>query len=104
MSHLANTPFKGLFHPRLAKTPLTVPALLSLNRPPPASTDGDLVLRLGISPSFERSTLTSPVTTPGYHRGRSAPDRGRPFSAEVPVPDEVKALIRACFNRAPTGR
>jgi site-specific recombinase XerD len=47
--------------------------------------------------------LTSPVTTPGYHSGRTAPNKGRSFPAEVLTPDEVKALIRACSNRAPTG-
>jgi site-specific recombinase XerD len=47
--------------------------------------------------------LTSPVTTPGYHFGRTAPNKGQSFPAEILTPDEVKALIRACSNRAPTG-
>jgi site-specific recombinase XerD len=47
--------------------------------------------------------MSSPVTEPGYHSGRPAPNRGRTFPAEILTPDEVKALIRACSNRAPTG-
>lgn len=47
--------------------------------------------------------MTSPVTTPGYHAGRIAPNKGRSFPAEVLTPDEVNALIKACSNRAPTG-
>jgi site-specific recombinase XerD len=46
---------------------------------------------------------TSPITTPGYHTGRTAPNKGRTFPPEVLTEDEVKALIRACSNRAPTG-
>ena len=47
--------------------------------------------------------MSSPVTAPGYHQGRPAPNKGRSFPAEVLTPDEVKGLIRACSNRAPTG-
>lgn len=43
------------------------------------------------------------VTDPGYHSGRNAPNKGRTFRAEVLTEDEVKALIRACSGRAPTG-
>jgi site-specific recombinase XerD len=48
-------------------------------------------------------TPTSPVTSPGYHSGRTAPNKGRTFPPEVLTEDEVKSLIRACSNRAPTG-
>jgi site-specific recombinase XerD len=47
--------------------------------------------------------MTSPVTTTGYHLGRPAPNKGRSFPVEILTGDEVKALIRACSNRAPTG-
>ena len=47
--------------------------------------------------------MTSPVTAPGYHAGRTAPNKGRTFPAEVLTPDEVTTLIKACSNRAPTG-
>jgi site-specific recombinase XerD len=46
---------------------------------------------------------TSLVTTPGYHSGRTAPNKGRTYPPEVLTEDEVKSLIRACSNRAPTG-
>jgi site-specific recombinase XerD len=48
-------------------------------------------------------TPTSPITAPGYHSGRVAPNKGRTFPPEVLTEDEVKSLIRACSNRAPTG-
>jgi site-specific recombinase XerD len=48
-------------------------------------------------------TTTSPITTPGYHSGRTAPNKGRTYPPEVLTEDEVKSLIRACSNRAPTG-
>ncbi|MGZ8774094.1 MAG: tyrosine-type recombinase/integrase [Acidimicrobiia bacterium] len=44
-----------------------------------------------------------PITQPGYHLGREAPNKGRSFPVEVLTEDEVRALIRACSNRAPTG-
>ena len=44
-----------------------------------------------------------PVTSPGYHSGRTAPNKGRTYPPEVLTEDEVKSLIRACSNRAPTG-
>lgn len=43
------------------------------------------------------------VTEPGYHKGREAPNKGMSFPPEILTPDEVKALISACSNRAPTG-
>src|SRR5665811_1032585 len=48
-------------------------------------------------------TPTSPIIVPGYHSGRTAPNKGRTYPAEVLIEDEVKSLIRACSNRAPTG-
>lgn len=47
--------------------------------------------------------MASPATRPGYHRGRNAPNKGQTYPAEILTPDEVKALIYACSNRAPTG-
>ena len=47
--------------------------------------------------------MSSPVTSPGYHSGRPAPNKGRTFPAEVLTGDEVRALIKASSNRAPTG-
>jgi site-specific recombinase XerD len=47
--------------------------------------------------------MASPAIRPGYHTGRPAPNRDRTFPPEVLTGDEVKALIRACSNRAPTG-
>ncbi len=47
--------------------------------------------------------MNSPVVTPGYHAGRAAPNKGKTYPPEVLTEDEVKALIRASSNRAPTG-
>ena len=47
--------------------------------------------------------MSSPIITPGYHAGRTAPNKGRTFPVEVLTEDEVKSLIRASSNRAPTG-
>jgi site-specific recombinase XerD len=47
--------------------------------------------------------MSSIIVTPGYHTGRTAPNKGRTFPPEVLTEDEVKSLIRACSNRAPTG-
>ena len=43
------------------------------------------------------------VIAPGYHAGRTAPNKGRTYPAEVLTPTEVETLIKACSNRAPTG-
>jgi len=43
------------------------------------------------------------VTTKGYHRGRTPANKGRTYPAEILTGDEVRALLRACSNRAPTG-
>jgi site-specific recombinase XerD len=48
-------------------------------------------------------TTTSPIIAPGYHSGRTAPNKGRTYPPEVLTEDEVKSLIRACSHRAPTG-
>jgi len=47
--------------------------------------------------------MSSPIITPGYHAGRTAPNKGKTYPPEVLTADEVKALIRASSNRAPTG-
>ena len=47
--------------------------------------------------------MSSPVLAPGYHAGRTAPNKGKTYPPEVLTADEVKALIRASSNRAPTG-
>ena len=43
------------------------------------------------------------VTDVGHHRGRQAPNKGQTYPPEVLTEDEVRALIRACSNTAPTG-
>jgi site-specific recombinase XerD len=45
----------------------------------------------------------SPATAPGYHAGRAPANKGKTYPAEILTPDEVRALIRGCSNRAPTG-
>ena len=47
--------------------------------------------------------MSSPVTAPGYHSGREAPNKGRTYPPETLTEDEVRSLIHACSNRAPTG-
>ncbi len=47
--------------------------------------------------------MTTPVTQPGYHTGREAPNKGHTYPPENITEDEVRALIRACSNRAPIG-
>ena len=47
--------------------------------------------------------MSSPVVEPGYHAGRTAPNKGQTYPAEILTPDEVRSLIEACSNRAPTG-
>jgi len=41
--------------------------------------------------------------TDQQHTGRRHPNKGKTFPAEVLTPDEVRALILAASNRAPTG-
>ncbi len=43
------------------------------------------------------------ITQKGYHAGREPANKGRSYPVEVLTDDEVKALIRACSSRAPTG-
>jgi site-specific recombinase XerD len=47
--------------------------------------------------------MSSIIVTSGYHTGRTAPNKGKTYPPEVLTEDEVKSLIRACSNRAPTG-
>ncbi|MCH8831577.1 MAG: tyrosine-type recombinase/integrase, partial [Chloroflexi bacterium] len=47
--------------------------------------------------------MSSNIVTTGYHAGRTAPNKDRTYPPEVLTEDEVKSLIRACSNRAPTG-
>lgn len=42
-------------------------------------------------------------TEPHYLKGKPSPNRGKKFPVEVLTEDEVRALIGACSNRAPTG-
>src|SRR3954451_2272980 len=45
----------------------------------------------------------SPATERGYHAGREPGNKGRTYPVEVLTADEVRALLRACSRRAPTG-
>jgi site-specific recombinase XerD len=56
-------------------------------------------------PSKPRRRPTKPpkVTADWKGLGRPHPNKGVTFPAEVLTGDEVKALIKACSNRAPTG-
>lgn len=45
----------------------------------------------------------SPATRKGYHAGRQPANAGKTYPAEVLTGDEVRGLLRACSNRAPTG-
>ena len=47
--------------------------------------------------------MQSPVTQPGYHAGRTPANKGLTLPPEVLTSDEVRSLIQACSNRAPTG-
>jgi site-specific recombinase XerD len=47
--------------------------------------------------------MTSPAVQPGYHSGRTAPNKGQSYPAEILTSDEVRSLIKACSNTAPTG-
>jgi site-specific recombinase XerD len=47
--------------------------------------------------------MPTPITQPGHHLGREAPNKGQSYPVEVLTEDEVRALIRACSDRAPTG-
>lgn len=46
------------------------------------------------------------MTTPterGFHSGREPANKGKTYPPEVLTADEVRSLIEACSNRAPTG-
>ena len=43
------------------------------------------------------------VTDIGHHAGSTASNKGRTFPPEALTEEEVRSLIRACSNRAPTG-
>jgi site-specific recombinase XerD len=45
----------------------------------------------------------SPAVERGFHTGREPANKGRTYPVEILSEDEVKALIRACSARAPTG-
>jgi site-specific recombinase XerD len=50
-----------------------------------------------------RRDYNSPATVKGYRVGQPNQNAGKRFPVEILTPDEVRALIRACSNRAPTG-
>lgn len=45
----------------------------------------------------------SPVTKKGYNKGREPANAGKTYPPEVLTPEEIKNLLQACSNRAPTG-
>lgn len=45
----------------------------------------------------------SAAIEPGYHAGRRPANARRTYPAEVLTAEEVRGLVRACSNRAPTG-
>ena len=47
--------------------------------------------------------MTSPAIELGYHKGRTATNKGETYPAEVLTENEVKRLIQCCSNCAPTG-
>ena len=47
--------------------------------------------------------MASRVTERGHHAGRRAPNACKRYPAEILTGDEVRSLIRACSNRAPSG-
>ncbi len=47
--------------------------------------------------------MGSPATQQGYNKGREPANKGQTFPPEILTPDEVRALINAASNRAPTG-
>lgn len=47
--------------------------------------------------------MGSPATESGYHKGRTAPNKGKTYPAEILTEEEVRSLIQCCSNRAPTG-
>lgn len=47
--------------------------------------------------------MSSPATAKGFHTGREPANKGKKYPPEVLTGDEVRRLIEACSNRAPTG-
>jgi len=47
--------------------------------------------------------MISPATEKGYHTGREPANKGKTYPPEVLTRDEVRQLIKACSNKAPTG-
>jgi site-specific recombinase XerD len=47
--------------------------------------------------------MTSPATQKGFHTGREPANKGNTYPPEVLSEDEVRRLIEACSNKAPTG-
>jgi site-specific recombinase XerD len=47
--------------------------------------------------------MISPATEKGYHAGREPANKGKTYPPEVLTSDEVRGLIEACSNKAPTG-
>ena len=47
--------------------------------------------------------MRSPVTLPGHHAGRTAPNRGKTYPVEILTEEEATALVQECSRRAPTG-
>lgn len=50
---------------------------------------------------YDRSRR-SPITEPGYHRGRQPGNKGRRFPVEVLTPDEVRSMLRLLPKRGAT--
>src|SRR5579884_3842965 len=51
--------------------------------------------------SSRRPTPRSPVTQPGYNRGRTSPNKGMKLPPEILAPDEVWKLLDS-FGTTPT--
>lgn len=47
--------------------------------------------------------MSNEITQPGYHKGRMAPNKGKKYPPEVLTSEEIRCLISAASNRAPTG-
>jgi integrase len=74
------------------------------------NTRGDKAMSVSTENSTKRNAqrnarrdYNSPVIKKGHRAGEKPPNAGRRFPAEILTQDEVRALIGACSNRAPTG-
>jgi len=47
--------------------------------------------------------MRSPATAKGFHKGREPANKGKTYPPEVLTEGEVRGLIEACSNSAPTG-